>query len=352
MRTTKLAIALGGLLLGAHVAPASGRVVDDFREAAWKGGAYLDDSTGEFQSCFISGEYRNGISLAFLLDKEYVFSIMLTHPDWKFAASEKFDLKMGVQQASPVRAEAEAIDTDTLIFDLTSTENNLKVLKTGETMTVEFKEKRHQFALTDTHRALPRLLQCVATYSPRTTEKDTTTAFETLPNHQRTAVEESAPRTLQQREVSGIMKDLVATTRLTGFEIISDVKERKEFGNPDVLWRTDALIGVTNIVESISGQTVDSLNSSLLLSQSNSCKGEFSSAMKREHVLGSKVLVTSMECVEAQDNKVMINQTLVPRKAGGFYIFLTVEKSDENMVGSGRDGEEIRSAALKMVSER
>ena len=349
MRTTKLAVLLGWLLLGVHAAPVSARVVDDFREAAWKGGAYLDDSTGEFQSCFVSGDYRNGISLAFLLSKDYVFSVMLTHPDWTFAVSEKFDLTMDVEEADAVRAEAEAIDVNTLIFDVNSTDRNLRVLRTGEVMTVAFKEKRHQFALTDTSRALPRLLQCVATYIPRLGEKDARVAFEVLPD--RDVLEAGSSRAPQQREVARVMKDLVASTPLTGFEILSDPKQRKEFGNPDVLWRTDALIGITNIVEKASGETVDSLNTALLLSQSSACDGEFASAMKRENVLGSKVLVTSMQCVEAPGNKVTINQTLVPRKAGGFYVFLTVEKSDDGAIGSGHDGEEIRSAALKMVTE-
>jgi len=83
-----------------------------FQAGSWPGTIVYDDKSGTFQDCYITSDYKSGITLYFQIDYDQTFHIAFTHPDWRLTVGDDFSLGLSVDNLWSGTYRAYAYDTN------------------------------------------------------------------------------------------------------------------------------------------------------------------------------------------------------------------------------------------------
>src|SRR5262249_52110110 len=83
-----------------------------FQAGSWPGTIVYDDKSGSFQDCYITSDYKSGITLYFQIDYDQTFHIAFTHPDWRLTVGDQFSVGLSVDSLWSGTYRAYAYDTN------------------------------------------------------------------------------------------------------------------------------------------------------------------------------------------------------------------------------------------------
>jgi hypothetical protein len=304
--------------------------LETFVEADWYGRAHANQTTGEFTGCTIESEYNSGATLLFRLAADFEFEIWVGHKTWLFAEGKQIPAKVVVDKTTPRVQDAIVVHSNFVAIPVGSSEESFDLFRRGGYMTVTIEDKKVQFELDGTRQALTKLLECVQKYrQPKTKvagldkpETVFTAAAPTAPVQTEDAAIPlaSGDRLAFRLEATEFAANIASAAGLAGFLIISDPETRKQFGEPDALWEAGALLGVANILDVGPEMSIDDAAAFGWYSTAG-CEGGRNTAMRRERKEGIDIVHVAIECTPEKGDPIMVNKTVSPRPAGGYFEF-------------------------------
>ena len=86
--------------------------------AGWSGGAYTNDSTGEFSNCIASAPYKSGITFGVLVTKTLNWALAFTHRSWSLSQGQKFPIVLSFDGRKTFNVDGVAFATNMVIVQM------------------------------------------------------------------------------------------------------------------------------------------------------------------------------------------------------------------------------------------
>lgn len=127
----------------------------------WKGGAYTNDSTGQFSHCAVNAPYKNGTRLLTSVTSGYQWLLGIAHPDWKLRVGANVPLELAFDRGSRISVTAQVRNQTLITIAMPAESALIRAFRQGRYLEVFAGDKRLTFALTSTSEMLPVLVDCV-----------------------------------------------------------------------------------------------------------------------------------------------------------------------------------------------
>ena len=80
-----------------------------FKSGNWNGDANNDDD-GKFRDCTMLAEYNSGITLAFIITRDFDWGLVLANDKWNLEVGTTQQITLAVDSRQPIPATAKAVD--------------------------------------------------------------------------------------------------------------------------------------------------------------------------------------------------------------------------------------------------
>ena len=135
-----------------------------YKVDAWDAAAYASPGTTTLAYCAAAASYKNGITLAFMLDAKFEWGVILIDPSWNLTYNASYPIEMAVDNRASGNATANAIGTAEVLIPLKSSVALFKDFMEGEHLKVVTAGGTYTFDLTNTSEMLPSLVKCAERY--------------------------------------------------------------------------------------------------------------------------------------------------------------------------------------------
>ena len=82
---------------------------------AWVGGSYLDDSSGSFSHCAVSGQFKSGQDLVIGAFPNGNWGLGIVDPRWKLSIGTQYSVRLIFDNSNPIDLVGD-VRTDNMIF--------------------------------------------------------------------------------------------------------------------------------------------------------------------------------------------------------------------------------------------
>ena len=137
------------------------RIVESFSVRGWRGDAFVNDQTGNFDSCVAIAKYRSGISMSVQVDANYNWWIGFSAPGWTMTPDEKIPLQFRIDRGDWQQGTATAVSKELARMPMPADGYIITRFRRGRTLYVYDGTHNYQFRLTGTSRLMARLARCV-----------------------------------------------------------------------------------------------------------------------------------------------------------------------------------------------
>ena len=143
---------------------ATGPVLYGYKVDAWDAGAFAKPGTSTLAYCAAAANYKNGITLAFVLNSQFEWGILLIDPSWNLTYNASYPIDMAVDTLASGAATATAIGTAEVWIPLKPSVALFKDFMEGEKLNIQTAGGNYTFDLTNTSEMLPSLVKCAERY--------------------------------------------------------------------------------------------------------------------------------------------------------------------------------------------
>jgi hypothetical protein len=140
-------------------------MIYSYKVDAWDTAAFANPGTTTLAYCAAAANYKNGITLAFILDNKFEWGILLIDPSWNLTYNASYQIDIAVDRLASGTATASAIGTAEVLIPLKPNVALFKDFMNGEHLNVATAGGTYTFNLTNTIEMLPSLVKCVERYS-------------------------------------------------------------------------------------------------------------------------------------------------------------------------------------------
>jgi S1-C subfamily serine protease len=159
MRRTVL-VALG-LLLAISGAQARGPY-GSLNVGNWKGGAFTNDTNGEFTSCIAHAPYKSGITVFVIVGANMSWKLGFASESWNLNSGQNFPIVLTFDGQQPFNVQATVIGKNLLGVEMPDNSALIGQFRKSKTMSAFAQGQLFQFAMSGTSVLLPTLVNCVA----------------------------------------------------------------------------------------------------------------------------------------------------------------------------------------------
>ncbi|EAV44530.1 hypothetical protein SIAM614_05190 [Roseibium aggregatum IAM 12614] len=330
MRVVHSLVAAGFLLLGSF-GSGQAAVVDSFRIGSWNGSAFTDDQTGAFTTCVASANYRSGITLYVQVDTTYNWAIGFSAPHWNMKVGADIPLQYRIDRGAWQSGVAKATSKDLARMQMPQGGYIITRFRRGRTLYVRDGTYDYQFRLTGTSRLMARLAKCVERNIARhgaAPGTGTTAAASpqgglgnSAPANESTPATSAAADPQLAIEATQALFNLMGSAGISGLKLIPDGQREEDLNGLYAVAADDARTLVAHIFPVGSYQSEEELMAIVVADSQKACtEGRFSSSSERINENG-KAIYTSYANCEADDFQLIERVAIVPRKAGGVFIY-------------------------------
>ncbi len=143
----------------------TGPVLYGYKVDAWDAGAFANPGTTTLAYCAGAATYKNGVTVAFFLNSQFEWGIVLIDPSWNLTYNASYPIDMAVDTRASGAATATAIGTAEVSIPLKPSVALFKDFMEGEKLKIQTAGGTYVFDLTNTSEMLPSLVKCVERYS-------------------------------------------------------------------------------------------------------------------------------------------------------------------------------------------
>jgi S1-C subfamily serine protease len=150
------------LLLGISGAEAAGPF-GSISVGNWKGGAFTNDSSGEFASCSVLAPYKSGITVYVIVSANMTWKLGFSSESWNLNPGQNFPIVLTFDGQQPFNVQAAIIGRNLVAVDMPDNSALIAQFRKSRTMSAFAQGQLFQFAMTNTSVLLPTLVNCVTT---------------------------------------------------------------------------------------------------------------------------------------------------------------------------------------------
>jgi S1-C subfamily serine protease len=129
----------------------------------WKGGAFTNDSSGEFASCSVLAPYKSGITVYVIVSANMTWKLGFSSESWNLNPGQNFPIVLTFDGQQPFNVQAAIIGRNLVAVDMPDNSALIAQFRKSRTMSAFAQGQLFQFAMTNTSVLLPTLVNCVTT---------------------------------------------------------------------------------------------------------------------------------------------------------------------------------------------
>jgi hypothetical protein len=307
-----------------------------FTSGAWSGGP-ANDANGRFLDCAISTPYRSGITLGFVINRDYKWGMILVDPAWNLKIGTSENVSLRVDRRGTFGTIAKVITKDGIVIPLEESGPVIDAMRYGSLLDVDTGSGSVGFVLTGTSAAIARLAQCVNLQLKIEADNgSSSSAFASLQAKPAPAPAPAPEANGQDKLFTGteavvFISNLLSDAGITNYTIVDPSK------NPvpgfDVVWKyQNGLIGGLAGYKDMQNVSLDEAASEVIAGDSKDCKGEFASGKKNAQSIGSVQAEQLFTACTGNDSPMEIHYTLFKTDSGHVIQIATIHfgKSSSN----------------------
>jgi hypothetical protein len=377
---TAAALMATGLSLGA----AGAAEIHTFNVNNWKGGAYTNDQSGAFSHCAARADYKSGITLLFVVNKDYEWAMAFNNSNWNLQTGTTFPVRYQIDRGAIRNGTANVIGKDLVRVALPDSTDLFNDFRRGNNLAIQGGSEVLNFRLTDTSAMLNAVLACardfrsramappsIAPTTPSLAPGGTPSlapggnaarpqgegsffGFNPPPQNQpgtmpppgqppqtaffnQPAQPSARPGTTAAElriEAGNIAVSMLNRGGMTGYRMLTPAEAPGPVKEHHAVWSLDGLIGTMRVLGSETGLNLEQIRGQLLSSDSASCKGKFASGVAPDQGRPQTISLFTQCEGETEFSAFYI---AVPRSSGGFYLL--------SVVGGRDKGETVQQAS-------
>lgn len=288
-----------------------------FRIFDWVGRAYWNKHEKQLDRCAAQTTNADKITIAYSLDRHYVWSLEFSSASWRFNKGASFEIAFGVGHARFVRLRAIAADPQTVRVQIPDSLSFFEALRKIFRIQLIAGGMRSRFDLVNNNQVLTALTQCVVRYG--TSGKDRASIARWIKSSAAAAVAGHDPAIRKEAEalVAKIMREA----------------ELPKAGKPaadetagiagDAFGKIGKIVLGLTVVQKEDAPPLADVPALLAGADAQRCRGDYFSAALTGTVDKLKIARAFTSCLAQQAVK-SAYYLAVPRKSGGIYVIALV----------------------------
>jgi len=106
-----------------------------FKSGNWNGDPNSDEN-GKFRDCTMLAEYNSGITLAFIITRDFDWGLVLANDKWNLEVGSTQDVTLAVDSRRAIPATAKAVDSHGLLISLENTGPVVDAMRHGRLLNI------------------------------------------------------------------------------------------------------------------------------------------------------------------------------------------------------------------------
>ena len=132
-----------------------------FTSGGWEGQANSDDD-GTFRDCTMTADYANGITLAFIISRDFGWGLVLANEKWNLQVGVEEPVTLSIDKLAPISGTAKVVDAHGILVPLENADPVVEAMRGGHTLAVVTPAGDVSFELSGTRDAIAALARCVS----------------------------------------------------------------------------------------------------------------------------------------------------------------------------------------------
>jgi hypothetical protein len=306
--STARACGLAGLIV---VLVAVGSDAKAFKSGGWEGEASKDES-GRFSNCTMTADYKNGITLGFIISRDFDWGIVLANDKWNLNVGSTEAVKLAIDARKPLAATAKVVDAHGILIPLENADPVVNAMRLGRRLNIVTPAGKVSFRLTGTGDAIAALAACVSTSLEMEKSGGGISALET----KAAGDPKDRPNKLfTQSEAVAFATNLLASAGISDYQLIDPAKN--PMPNFDVVWTyANGMMGAIAGFKDMGAVDLDEAASVVMADDAKNCHGDFASGKKLSEPVQSVTVKRLFTACRNEGNAVEIHYTLIKTASG------------------------------------
>ena len=131
-----------------------------FTSGGWQGQANRDGD-GTFRDCTMTADYANGITLAFIISRDFGWGLVLANDKWNLQVGVEEPVTLSIDKLAPIAGTAKVVDAHGILVPLENADPVVEAMRGGHRLAVVTPAGDVSFELSGTRDAIAALARCV-----------------------------------------------------------------------------------------------------------------------------------------------------------------------------------------------
>ena len=335
---------VGLLSLLVAAATSFGTPAGAFKSGGWEGGANSDE-TGRFSDCTMTADYQNGITLAFIISRDFGWGLVLVNDKWKLDVGSAESVTLAIDSREPIPSTAKVIDLHGILVPLENEGPVVNAMRDGRRLSVVTPAGKTSFRLTGTRGAIAALAGCVSDNLEGEKAAGGTSAFAALEAKPLAESPDNPNKLFTGSEAVVFASNLLASAGITNYQLIDPAKN--PMPNFDVVWTyANGIIGAISGYKDMGAVDLDEAATVVMADDSKNCKGDFTSGKKQSEPASVRRLFTACR---TDGKSIEIHYTLVKTESGHLIQIAHLKLGDTTGDIASADSAFLQTAVLQNI---
>jgi len=335
---------VGLLSLLVAAATSFGTPAGAFKSGGWEGGANSDE-TGRFSDCTMTADYQNGITLAFIISRDFGWGLVLVNDKWKLDVGSAESVTLAIDSREPIPSTAKVIDLHGILVPLENEGPVVNAMRDGRRLSVVTPAGKISFRLTGTRGAIAALAGCVSDNLEGEKAAGGTSAFAALEAKPLAESPDNPNKLFTGSEAVVFASNLLASAGITNYQLTDPAKN--PMPNFDVVWTyANGIIGAISGYKDMGAVDLDEAATVVMADDSKNCKGDFTSGKKQSEPASVRRLFTACR---TDGKSIEIHYTLVKTESGHLIQIAHLKLGDTTGDIASADSAFLQTAVLQNI---
>ncbi len=335
---------VGLLSLLVAAATSFGTPAGAFKSGGWEGGANSDE-TGRFSDCTMTADYQNGITLAFIISRDFGWGLVLVNDKWKLDVGSAESVTLAIDSREPIPSTAKVIDLHGILVPLENEGPVVNAMRDGRRLSIVTPAGKISFRLTGTRGAIAALAGCVSDNLEGEKAAGGTSAFAALEAKPLAESPDNPNKLFTGSEAVVFASNLLASAGITNYQLTDPAKN--PMPNFDVVWTyANGIIGAISGYKDMGAVDLDEAATVVMADDFKNCKGDFTSGKKQSEPASVRRLFTACR---TDGKSIEIHYTLVKTESGHLIQIAHLKLGDTTGDIASADSAFLQTAVLQNI---
>jgi hypothetical protein len=342
------AATLIGVLLSVDVSIA--RTVKAFRIGEWSGVATIDDQTKRLSQCSAGSTNPRGISITYVVNDRYAWSLIFSNPIWNFSPGFLLSLTLTIGDQKFYNERALFSSQHALQVQLRDSLALFDTVRRGRMLQVQARGFGFDFDLNASDEVLASLVDCVDRHTARGRHAK---ASNRQLKRGKPVKSADVGHATEVAEATSMGSLLISHAQIGDVQLLGQ-HDISSIDNADFAWKANSVLATIDVLSSKDIATFDALGVRMVQQDSIKCPGSLFGGVAIERIDRTSVAKAITSCRTA-DGTTIKYYLGVARPSGGYYIFAASENELETIYRNQRAAKElttkIGSVIMQMLSK-